>query len=50
MNEKTEINLENVPVILLNQCEYTPHYCEENVWKLADKIRLKTINIYNIVP
>lgn len=41
MNNKAEINLENTPLILLDQCAYTPHYCEENVWKLADKIRLE---------
>lgn len=36
-----ESYLENVPTIVLDQCHYTPHYCEENVWKLADKIRLE---------
>lgn len=41
MNEKKEVDLENVPIIELDQCDYTPHYCEENVWKLADKIKLK---------
>lgn len=39
MNKKVESNLENVPTIGLDRCHYTPHYCEENVWKLADKIR-----------
>lgn len=41
MGEKPAIRVENVPQIVLNECDYTAHYCEENVWKLADKIRLK---------